>query len=122
VLRDKSKQPKGFRETLRRKAFSDLRVLPIGRSPWRRWTGKRTFLLKALSPLIVLIKRPEASGTLHGTQEQSFLLEHSTSRGLSQGIQIGIGFSEKHGAGNSMAVHVPGMQTDALPMLIQGMM
>jgi hypothetical protein len=45
---------------------------------------------------------------------------HSTSRGLSHGIQTGIGFSDKHGAGNSMALHVPGMQTDALPRLIQG--
>jgi hypothetical protein len=84
--------------------------------------GERTFLLKVLSPLIALIKRLEESGTPHGTQEQSFLLEHSTSKGLSQGIHMGIGFREKHGAGISMAVHVPGMQMDALPMLTQGMM
>ncbi len=40
--------------------------------------------------------------------------------GLSHGIQTGIGFSDKDGAGNSIALHVPGIQTDALPKLIQG--
>jgi len=55
----------------------------------------------------------------HGTQEHE-LLEHSTSSGLSQGIQMGIGFNDRQGAGNSMVLHVPGIQTDALPRLTQG--
>ncbi len=57
----------------------------------------------------------------HGTKELA-LLEHSTSSGLSQGIQMGIGFKEKHGAGSSMDLHVPGIQIDALPRLTQGRM
>lgn len=47
---------------------------------------------------------------------------HSTSRGRSQGNQTGIGFNDKHGAGNSMALQVPGIHTDALPRLIHGNM
>ena len=57
----------------------------------------------------------------HGTQEHEFF-EHSTSSGLSQGIHTGIGFREKQGVGNSMDLHVPGIQTEALPMLTQGRM
>lgn len=40
---------------------------------------------------------------------------HSISRGLSHGIHTGIGLREKQGAGTSIALHVPGMQMDALP-------
>lgn len=50
------------------------------------------------------------------------MLVHSTSSGLSHGIHMGIGFREKQGAGISIAVHVPGIQMDALPKLTQGMM
>jgi hypothetical protein len=42
-------------------------------------------------------------------------LLHSTSRGLSQGNHTGMGFREKQGAGTTTALHVPGMQIDALP-------
>jgi hypothetical protein len=47
-------------------------------------------------------------------------VEQSTSRGRSQGNQTGMGLSERHGAGNSMALHVPGIQTEAFPKVIQG--
>ena len=51
---------------------------------------------------------------------QAFELVHSTSSGRSQGNQTGMGFNDRHGAGNSMDLHVPGMQTDAVPKLSQG--
>ena len=40
---------------------------------------------------------------------------HSTSKGRSHGNHTGIGLREKQGAGTSIALHVPGMQMDALP-------
>lgn len=46
----------------------------------------------------------------------------STSKGLSHGIQKGMGFRDRHGAGNSTDLHVPGMHTEALPKLIHGRM
>lgn len=55
--------------------------------------------------------------TAHGRE-----LEHSTSRGRSQGNQTGIGFKERHGAGKSMDRHVPGMHTDAFPKVSHGRM
>ena len=45
---------------------------------------------------------------------------HSTSRGLSHGIQMGMGFRDRQGAGNSIALPVPGMHTDTFPRLIHG--
>jgi hypothetical protein len=53
---------------------------------------------------------------------QSELSLQSTSKGLSQGIQMGMGFKDRHGAGNSTDLPVPGMQTEALPKLTQGRM
>ena len=47
---------------------------------------------------------------------------HSTSSGLSHGNHTGMGFSEKQGAGNSMVLQVPGIQTEARPILTQGRM
>ncbi len=44
----------------------------------------------------------------------------SASTGRSQGNQTGTGFNERLGAGNSMLLQVPGIQTEALPKLIQG--
>lgn len=40
---------------------------------------------------------------------------HSMSKGRSHGSHTGIGLREKQGAGTSIALHVPGMQMDALP-------
>lgn len=48
--------------------------------------------------------------------------EQSISKGLSQGNQTGIGLSDRHGAGNWMALHVPGMQMVALPNDTHGRM
>jgi hypothetical protein len=56
---------------------------------------------------------------LNGRTTHSLSL-HSASIGLSHGIQTGIGFKDRHGVGNSMALHVPGIQTDVLPKLIHG--
>jgi hypothetical protein len=46
--------------------------------------------------------------------------QHSTSSGLSQGNQTGIGLRERQGAGSSMGVLVPGMQIEAFPNVTQG--
>jgi hypothetical protein len=50
----------------------------------------------------------------------AFVPEHSTSNGRNQGNQTGMGLSERHGAGNSTALQVPGIQTEAFPKVIHG--
>jgi hypothetical protein len=64
--------------------------------------------------------RPGASKRgVQGTQERLLSL-HSVSRGLNHGIHTGIGFKERQGAGNSIALEVPGRQTDTFPKLTHG--
>jgi hypothetical protein len=48
--------------------------------------------------------------------------EQSISRGLSHGNQTGMGLSDRHGAGNWIALPVQGMQMVALPNDTQGRM
>jgi hypothetical protein len=82
-------------------------------NPGRPWHNRKpTANLKSNN--FDLIKTP-----CYGAPQTSEFL-HSASKGLNQGNHTGIGFNDGHGTLNSIALQLPGKQTETLLKLTHG--